>query len=179
VPHLRCLFLNLNSLPGLTAGPTHCRPYGPGEASFASTGLCPVPQKPKGCRSIESRSLNFFTSSKAGGWTRVKNERRRSYQVVCRPSAVELVCVTNQALTRGYSLPGPRPSANLFTASEPRESERSTESAAATASQYSRLLVMPGIGTGYLPSGPHCNGASEFSVSWSSPGANSWSPLRI
>ncbi len=31
--------------------------------------------------------------------------------------------------------------------------------------QYSREVVIPGMGTGYLPSGPGCNGAGESSVS--------------
>lgn len=45
--------------------------------------------------------------------------------------------------------------------------------------QYSRSFVIPGSGTGYLPSGPGFKGAGESMVSLSIPGANSWSELRI
>lgn len=39
--------------------------------------------------------------------------------------------------------------------------------------QYSRSFVIPGSGTGYLPSGPGFSGAGESMVSLSIPGANS------
>ena len=39
--------------------------------------------------------------------------------------------------------------------------------------QYSRVFLMPGSGTGYLPSGPTRRGEGPSSVSLSTPGANS------
>ncbi len=48
-----------------------------------------------------------------------------------------------------------------------------------TGPQYSRLVMIPGCGTGYLPSGPACTGAGESIVSLSTPGAYSWSELSI
>lgn len=39
--------------------------------------------------------------------------------------------------------------------------------------EYSRLVVTPGIGMGYLPSGPACNGAGPSVISRSTVGANS------
>ena len=45
--------------------------------------------------------------------------------------------------------------------------------------QYSRSVTIPGWGTGYLPSGPACNGAGEPIASWSRPGAISCSLLSM
>ncbi len=45
--------------------------------------------------------------------------------------------------------------------------------------QYSRCLVMPGIGTGYLPSAPATTGAAEVKVSLSRPGAISCGQLSM
>jgi hypothetical protein len=39
VPHLSALMVVRPDFPGLTAGATHCRPYGPGEACFAGRDL--------------------------------------------------------------------------------------------------------------------------------------------
>ena len=44
---------------------------------------------------------------------------------------------------------------------------------------YSRLVTMPGCGTGYLPSASASNGAGPSMVSLSTSGANSWSQLSI
>ncbi len=45
--------------------------------------------------------------------------------------------------------------------------------------QYSRIPFSPGIGWGYLPSGPAWSGAGDSKVSRSTSGANSWSLLRM
>jgi len=45
--------------------------------------------------------------------------------------------------------------------------------------QYSRWVMTPGCGTGYLPSGPATKGAGDSIVSLSTSGANSWEQLRM
>ena len=45
--------------------------------------------------------------------------------------------------------------------------------------QYSRLVTMPGWGTGYFPSEPSRNGARLSNASLSTSGASSWSQWSI
>jgi mono/diheme cytochrome c family protein len=46
VSRLRRSFLNLNSFPGLTAGPTHCRPLGPGPSALVNGTQKECPYRP-------------------------------------------------------------------------------------------------------------------------------------
>src|SRR5688572_27804151 len=65
------------------------------------------------------------------------------------------------------------------TSTEPEPVENPFEGGYAfSTTSYSCFLVIPGIGIGYLPSGPAGSGAGESIVNLSTPGANSWSELR-